>query len=352
MSVLQTASTNHQEMPGTFDTTPSDTGASSTGIESRSDSQADAGANKSSTEAVAEFVGELSDTLSEAIDRIEDVNADTHLLALNARIEAARAGNSGAAFGVVAHEMQSLSLQTSDIARKLESSTKSAIESLLDLIDSNVRGSRLAEMSLTNIDLIDRNLYERTCDVRWWATDSSLVDALTKNTKEAYNFASHRLGVILSAYTVYHDLVLCDLDGKIVANGKPECYHSIGAKVENAKWFREASQSTNGDQYGFETAHRSGLVNEQSILAYSCGVREGGLADGKLLGVLGILFNWEEFAQTIMDQTPLTESEKNETRCCICDDQGRILADSWGRQLEEDLVLNDLREFDGYGRQP
>ena len=39
-------------------------------------------------------------------------------------------------------------------------------------------------------DLIDRNLYERTCDVRWWATDDSLVQALTKHTQAAYQYAS------------------------------------------------------------------------------------------------------------------------------------------------------------------
>lgn len=50
--------------------------------------------------------------------------------------------------------------------------------------------------------------------------------------------------------------------------------------------------------------------------------------------VLGILSNWEEFAQTIMSQTPLTDAEKAATRCCICDDSGAILADSAGQQLK------------------
>ena len=46
-------------------------------------------------------------------------------------------------------------------------------------------------------DLIDRNLYEWTCEVPWWATDDSLVQALTKHTYAAYQYASQRLGVIL-----------------------------------------------------------------------------------------------------------------------------------------------------------
>ena len=34
----------------------------------------------------------------------------------------------------------------------------------------------MVDLSLNAIELIDRNLYERTCDVRWWATNSAVVD--------------------------------------------------------------------------------------------------------------------------------------------------------------------------------
>ncbi len=297
------------------------------------------------TDAIAHYVGDLAETLNDAIHQINDVNSNTHLLALNARIEAARAGSLGAAFSVVAEEMQHLSAATAKIAEGMATRTKSDIDHLLEIIGSSIRGGRLSDMALTNIDLIDRNLYERTCDVRWWATDSSLVDALTAGTPDAYEYASHRLGVILSAYTVYHDLVLCDLDGNIVANGKPNEFASTGKKVERAEWFRSAKQTSHGDEYGFETAHHSDLVNGHSVLGYSCGVREGGQARGKLLGVLGIFFNWEEFAQTIMDQSPLSDTEKNNTLCCICNDAGLILADSRGHQLDAKLDLENQQQI-------
>ena len=297
------------------------------------------------TDAIAHYVGDLAETLNDAIKQINDVNSNTHLLALNARIEAARAGSLGAAFSVVAEEMQHLSAATAKIAEGMATRTKSDIDHLLEIIGSSIRGGRLSDMALTNIDLVDRNLYERTCDVRWWATDSSLVDALTAGTPDAYQYASHRLGVILSAYTVYHDLVLCDLDGNIVANGKPNEFASTGKNVERAEWFRSAKQTSHGDEYGFETAHHSDLVNGHSVLGYSCGVREGGQACGKLLGVLGIFFNWEEFAQTIMDQSPLSDTEKSSTLCCICNDEGLILADSRGHQLDAKLGLENQQQI-------
>jgi hypothetical protein len=302
-------------------------------------------AEQNSTQAIASFANSLTSTMSMAIEEIVDINSNTQLLALNARIEAARAGASGAAFSVVAQEMQALSAKTAEVADRLAHSAKSSIGNLLELIGSNVRGGRLSDLALVNIDLVDRNLYERTCDVRWWATDSSLVDALTSGEPSDFEYAARRMGVILSAYTVYHDLVLCDLNGRIVANGRPGQYKSVGRNVADTGWFRSARNSRSGDEYGFESAHESTLVDGKNVLVYSCGVREAGRADGKILGVLGVIFNWHDFAQTILAQVPLAESERQATRCCLCDDRGFVLADSWGRQLRDTLKLPNLPEI-------
>lgn len=295
--------------------------------------------------ALQAIVGNLAGTMDAAICEIGDINFSTQLLALNARIEAARAGAAGAAFGVVAEEMQTLSGKTSNVAEELSKRSRKNIGALMDLIGSKIRGTRLSDLALTNIDLVDRNLYERTCDVRWWATDSSLVDALSEHNQESYQYASKRLGIILDAYTVYHDLVLCDLKGRVVANGRPQSFSSQGKTVSDAPWFVQAMASRSGDEYGFETAHRSALVADRSVLVYSCGVREGGNASGKLLGVLGILFNWEDFAQTIVQEVPLSEAERKLTRSVLCDDRGRVLADSTGKQLIDEIRFAEMDDL-------
>jgi hypothetical protein len=292
---------------------------------------------------IAKFVGELAEMLTAAIDEINEINSNTRMLALNARIEAARAGEAGAAFSVVAGEVQSLSEKTSNVADELAHKTRDSIDELTQIIGTSVRGTRLSDIALTNIDLIDRNLYERSCDVRWWATDSSVVDALTQQADAAYQFACQRLGVILNSYTVYLDLVLADLHGNVVANGRPDQYRSIGQRVDDQEWFRSAAKTRSGDEFGFQTAHRSQLVNNQPVLIYSCGVRDGGRANGKLIGVLGIIFNWEALAQTILKSVPLTAAEKKVTRCCIVDAKGNILADSLERHLADAI---DTRAFE------
>ncbi len=87
----------------------------------------------------------------------------------------------------------------------------------------------------------------------------------------------------------------------------------------------------------------SQLVSGKHILAYSCSVREQGAADGKILGVLGILFNWESLAQTIVESTPLTPEEKAATRVCIIDRNGMVLADTRREILTGRVPLESLQ---------
>lgn len=160
---------------------------------------------------------------------------------------------------------------------------------------------------------------------------------MTRRSREGLEFASRRLGIILSAYTVYYDLVLTDLDGKVVANGRPDRYRSMGTDVSNSQWYRSARATSNGDEYGFETCHRSSLVGGQRVLAYSCVVRDGGESTGRPLGVLGILFNWDELAQVIVERTPLPQEEWSRSRVCIVDQDGKVLADTKDSDCREAL---------------
>ncbi len=289
------------------------------------------------------LVKQLAAVVGSAVRDIRDLNDKTRMLALNAQIEAARAGQHGTAFSVVASEMQELSNSTMQVANHLVSTTNASITDLLSTINNSVRGTRLGDLALTNIDLIDRCLYERTCDVRWWATDSSLTDALASPTAETLEFASQRLGVILDAYTVYHDLVLCDLNGRVVANGRPLQFASAGKHVTETPWFKQALATATGAEYGFQSAHLSSLVGELPSLIYSCSVRYNGLATGEKLGVLGVIFNWASLAENILQNVPIAPEERKSTLCLIVDGKKNILASSGGCR---ELGVLELPEFD------
>ena len=294
---------------------------------------------KFTLEEVVEFTDLIAEKLNSAIDKVDDVNHKTHVLSVNASIEAARAGTYGRPFGIVATNMSELSEETSKITDNMRRDTKEIINvgNMIKTQSKEFRGNRLTDLALVNIDLIDRNLYERTADVRWWATDTNVIDALAKNNQESRDIASKRLGVILQAYTVYYDLVIADVNGNIIVNGNPDKFQSCGVNVSDSRWFVSAMNTKNSGQFGFESVHRSNLVSNNLCLIYSAAVRENGDPKGQIIGVLGVIFKWESLAQTVIAHTPISDDEKKNTRICIVDDSGLILADSDGKMLRESL---------------
>ncbi len=71
---------------------------------------------------------ESADRISSATELIQAVASQTRLLSLNASIEAARAGELGRGFGVVASEIQQLSIQANEAVDDIRSMTESLTE--------------------------------------------------------------------------------------------------------------------------------------------------------------------------------------------------------------------------------
>ncbi|KQN64555.1 chemotaxis protein [Erwinia sp. E602] len=265
---------------------------------------------------------------------INDINRETTFLALNALIEAARAGEAGRGFAVVANQVKHVSGVIADITTSLNKELAGALSELTALGDSMIarlrdhQGQRCVDLALNTIDIIDRNLYERSCDVRWWATDAAVVACVSAADAAACQHAARRLAVILSSYTVYLDIWIADAAGNVLANGRGDRYPVSGQNVRHLAAFSEAMATRSGDDYVSSDVAELPQLHNASVATYATAIREQGEAHGKPIGALMIFFDWAPQATAVVSGVRLSEEEWSRTRCMILDSHHRILASS------------------------
>ncbi|MGK9051190.1 methyl-accepting chemotaxis protein [Neorhizobium petrolearium] len=266
------------------------------------------------------------------------------LLAINALIEAARAGETGKGFAVVANEVQRLAQIASDIAGKFESNVLGRIglsRAMADSLMTEMEGVRLTDLAQTLVQLIVRNLFERTADVRWWATDTALWQALEEPSAEKAAFAAERLGVINRFYTVYLDLVMTDLSGKVIASANPRFQRKlVGTSLAGDPWFTAACRCQSGDEYIVDEVKPSPPHDNHHALVYATGIREGGKLDGRLLGTLGVYFDWQNQGHAIVEkEANLPPQVAERTTVMLLDGNSRVIASTDPARLFTHFML-------------
>ena len=133
-------------------------------------------------------LGESSQEIGEIVELISDITEQTNVLALNAAIQAASAGEAGRGFTVVAEEVQRLAERSAEatkqigaIVKTIQTDTQDAVSAMEKSTQGVVEGARLSDaagQALAEIGVVSQRL-------------SQLIEGITTTTEEQAKSATN-----------------------------------------------------------------------------------------------------------------------------------------------------------------
>lgn len=274
------------------------------------------------SESINEELIQITHQLGESIESINRINNITTTLALNAAIRADRAGDEGRAFSVLAEEIRAFSHKSDLLTEEINST----LDSLNHVVQETV-STRLADAAFDTIDKVDRNLFERNCDVQAWTTFKELIH--TAETGQDFEKASQLLKELHQIYEVYYDIYLLNSRGTIVATAIRQ--DLVGMDQSDRVWFQQAIQGNVHvtDMYRSDTA-------AAHTISFSAPVRS---SSGSIIGVLTTRFNWN-FIIDILKAALVY----NDCDVYLLNASGKVI----GSLDTNDFLKKEFSDFDAY----
>jgi len=225
--------------------------------------------------------------------------------------------------------------EIANAGRRTQETFEHSISQLQETVVSTILDDAQLLASLA-VDVLDRNLYERANDCRWWALNGELSRFLS-GQNESGRDVGEVLRHINSLYTVYHDIVLFDAAGRIVATANPAHGGKVGSTIREP-WIAATLELRDSQHYAVSAFARCDLYEGRPTLVYGAAVRND---SGRAIGGIGIVFDSApQLGAMLRDALPRTESGAIASGCiaAFVDERMNVLAST--SQLEPGDTLD------------
>jgi len=173
-------------------------------------------------------LGESSQEISEIVELISDITEQTNILALNAAIQAASAGEAGRGFTVVAEEVQRLPERSSEATKPIsafvkiiQTDTHGAVAAMEKSTEGVVDGARVADaagQALNEIETVTTNLAQliqsisvatnaQTDSAKTVANNMQMIQEITTQTTQGTKLTAESVGQLTSLAEELRDSV-------------------------------------------------------------------------------------------------------------------------------------------------
>lgn len=180
--------------------------------------------------------------------------------------------------------------------------------------------------SQVTIDVLIRNLFERTADIGFLATDDDIrlflenfVSKYDENSLVIKQEIQKKFKEYVSKYSIYYDIVLFDVHGKIVVRLNED----VDIEKVDTSFIQKVLNTS--DDYIESYKYHDFIPQYKKSLVYSYKVTKSNDLDSKNLGVLALCFRFTDEMNAIFGNLV---DVKNKECLTILDEDGYVIASS------------------------
>lgn len=203
------------------------------------------------------------------------------------------------------------------------------------IINSILKDSEF--LSSLAIDIMDRNLYERANDCRWWALTTYFRKAFEDNDSlmEKEKEISSILKYINDLYTVYTNLLVFDKHGKIIAVSNEKEKHLVGKVLSNS-WVEKSLKLQNTQKYCVSDFEKTTLYSNDSTYIYCSAIRS--FKDENIInGGIAVVFDSKPQFKAMLEESLPSD---NDTVFALFVDRNKSVISSTNDTIEIDSRID------------